>query len=206
VQVVGSRAGGTAGPLSDFDYIIVGGNSKIRAAARRELPRGISGGELQLQGWSGIDVFNGAKKGRLEPKANQSLFHGAWSFRREALDRVFGYTFIQSGQDQGLLKRFKSANLRRADPIQFDPRPSYVYRWFTAHSLHISAMGADGYDRLAGSRTRRPRPSRPAWKGTGMICIIRLNRRSPSATYQAEIRLGQLSGVPRGIDYQMKTW
>lgn len=60
VQVVGSRAAGTAGPMSDFDYIIVGGNSKIRSAARRELPRGLGGGELQPGGWSGSDVFNGA--------------------------------------------------------------------------------------------------------------------------------------------------
>ena len=47
-----------------------------------------------------------------------------------------------------MLIRFKATNLRRADPIQFDPRPGYVYRWFTAHSQHISAMGADGYERL----------------------------------------------------------
>jgi hypothetical protein len=90
------------------------------------------------------------KKGRLEPKSNQYLFHGAWSFRREAFERVCGYPFIQSGQDQGLLKRFKAANLRRADPIQFDARPSYVYRWFTAHSHHISALGKDGYEVLRG--------------------------------------------------------
>jgi len=48
-----------------------------------------------------------------------------------------------------LLIRFKATNLRRADPIQFDPRPGYVYRWFTAHSQLISAMGADGYERLS---------------------------------------------------------
>ena len=89
------------------------------------------------------------KKDRLEHKANQSLFHGAWAFRREAFDGVSGYPFIQSGQDQGLLKQFKSGNLRRADPIQFEPRPSYDYRWFTAHSQHLSAMGKDGYERLS---------------------------------------------------------
>ena len=59
VKVVGSRAAGTAGPASDFDYII-GGNSKIRAAARRELPRGAAGGEIHpTRGETGIDVFNG---------------------------------------------------------------------------------------------------------------------------------------------------
>lgn len=89
------------------------------------------------------------KRDRLERKANQYLFHGVWAFRRTAFHQVGGYPFIQSGQDQGLLRRFKSAKLRRADPIQFDARPSYIYRWYTAHSKHISAMGADGYDRLA---------------------------------------------------------
>jgi hypothetical protein len=39
------------------------------------------------------------------------------------------------------LKRFKAANLRRADPIQFDARPSFVHRWFTAHSQRLSAIG-----------------------------------------------------------------
>ena len=57
------------------------------------------------------------KGNHLRRKVNQWLFHGAWSFRREAFDRVCGYPFIQSGQDQGLLKRFKATNLRRADPI-----------------------------------------------------------------------------------------
>ncbi len=88
--------------------------------------------------------------------------------RTEAGCRVvaesLGYPFIQSGQDQGLLKRFKAANLRRADPIRFDARPGYVYRWFTAHTQHISAMGADGYERLG----RQPLPAAttitPGWE------------------------------------------
>jgi glycosyltransferase involved in cell wall biosynthesis len=89
------------------------------------------------------------KRDRLERKANQYLFHGAWAFRREAFERVGGYPFMQSGQDQGLLRRFKAAQLRRADPIQYDPRPSYVYRWCTIPgNRHISAMGKDGYERL----------------------------------------------------------
>lgn len=88
------------------------------------------------------------RKKRLESKANRSLFHGAWAFRREAFERVGGYPWIQSGQDQGLLKRFKAAGLRCADPIQLDPRPSYIYRWHTSHRNHISAMGANGYERL----------------------------------------------------------
>ena len=89
------------------------------------------------------------KKNHLERKANQGLFQGAWSFRRVAFETVCGYPFIQSGQDQGLFKRFKAANLRRADPIQFDARPSFICRRFTAHAMHISAMGKDGCERLS---------------------------------------------------------
>ena len=108
-------------------------------------------------------VIYNDKRNRVQRKANQYLFHGAWSFRREAFERVGGYPFIQSGQDQGLLRRFKSAKLRRADPIQQDPRPSYVYRWFTSHSTHISAMGTDGYERLAGKAAERIGTVTPRW-------------------------------------------
>ena len=51
VNVVGSRAAGTAGPFSDFDYV-VGGNAKLRHAAENFLPRnpqsvmGTEGGNL----------------------------------------------------------------------------------------------------------------------------------------------------------------
>ena len=61
VNVVGSRAAGTASEASDFDYVI-GGVSKTRQAARRELPRGQAGGEISPSGHeTGIDVFNGNK-------------------------------------------------------------------------------------------------------------------------------------------------
>lgn len=108
-------------------------------------------------------VIYSDKRSRLERKSNQYLFHGAWTFRREAFDRVCGYPFIQSGQDQGLLRRFKSQKLRRADPIEFDPRPSYVYRWYTAHSNHISAMGKDGYERLGHVSSDRTSRVEPCW-------------------------------------------
>ena len=88
------------------------------------------------------------KVGRLEIKKNSGLFHGSWSFTRKAFDDAGGYPFIQSGQDQGILVRFKSRGLRRSDPLEHFP-PSYVYRWYTAHDLHISAMGRNGYERLS---------------------------------------------------------
>jgi glycosyltransferase involved in cell wall biosynthesis len=105
------------------------------------------------------------KNGRLQRKANQYLFHGAWSFRRAAFEQVHGYPFIQSGQDQGLLRRFKSQQLRRADPLRYDPRPSYVYRWFTADcAWHLSAMGGGGYERLAGVNHARVERFKPGWE------------------------------------------
>ena len=39
ITVVGGRARGTADAASDWDYIIMGGNSRTRAHALRELPR-----------------------------------------------------------------------------------------------------------------------------------------------------------------------
>ena len=60
VNVVGSRAKGTAGPGSDFDYILGndGATSRLRSKARKELPRGSSGGEVHpSKGETGIDVF-----------------------------------------------------------------------------------------------------------------------------------------------------
>jgi hypothetical protein len=120
------------------------------------------------------------KKGRLEPKANQYLFHGAWSFRREAFERVCGYPFIQSGQDQGLLKRFEAANLRRADPIQFDARPSYVYRWFTAHNQHLSALGADGYERLGRQPLQATTTIMPGWERDWLRLQVECLERMPA--------------------------
>jgi hypothetical protein len=44
VSVVGSRAGGTPGDESDWDYVIPGANNKIRKKAKQKLPRGPAGG------------------------------------------------------------------------------------------------------------------------------------------------------------------
>jgi RHS repeat-associated protein len=62
VNVVGSRANNTAGSNSDYDYIIGkdGSNSKLRKKARKELPQGKAGGEIDARTGkeTGIDVFN----------------------------------------------------------------------------------------------------------------------------------------------------
>ena len=57
VTVVGSRARGTAGPRSDFDYLIAG-NSRVRQDARKMLPRGTAGGEIGTRGETGVDIFD----------------------------------------------------------------------------------------------------------------------------------------------------
>ena len=55
VTLVGSRATGTASAISDFDYLIQGGNSRIRSVARSQLPRG----PRSLEN-GGIDIWNEA--------------------------------------------------------------------------------------------------------------------------------------------------
>lgn len=68
VNVVGSRAAGTAGPSSDFDYVI-GGNASLRHSAERFLPRNpqsVTGSEAGNLPFRGIDVFN-ANKTPLDP-------------------------------------------------------------------------------------------------------------------------------------------
>jgi len=73
---------------------------------------------------------------------------------------------MQSGQDQGFLKRLKAANCRRADPIAFGFGPSYVYRWFTTSCCwHLSAMGRGGYERLAvGDTPSLVQKLEPGWE------------------------------------------
>jgi hypothetical protein len=78
---------------------------------------------------------------------------------------VHGYPFIQSGQDQVFLGRLKSADSRRSDPLCFESRPSYVYRWFTTPCRwHLSAMGEGGYERLAaGGKPALLEKIEPGW-------------------------------------------
>ena len=66
IDVVGSRASNTAGPDSDWDYVM-SGNSARRHSASSSVPHGTSGGALGTGGWTGIDVFPG--------KVNPSLPH-----------------------------------------------------------------------------------------------------------------------------------
>ena len=92
------------------------------------------------------------KDGTLRAKSNRTLFHSAWAFTREAFERVDGYPFMQSGQDQALGARFRRAGIEPSDPIANYP-PYLVYRWSTSDCWHLSAMDKQtGYERLAAYR------------------------------------------------------
>jgi hypothetical protein len=60
IYVVGSRAMGQAvlHPLSDWDYIVHGSNSRIRNKLKKSLPRGLGGGDLGGYHPSGIDLMH----------------------------------------------------------------------------------------------------------------------------------------------------
>jgi hypothetical protein len=62
INLIGSRAAGTAEATSDFDYIVEGNERQIHRA-RSLLPRGTQGGEQSASGAdTGIDVFPASKK------------------------------------------------------------------------------------------------------------------------------------------------
>lgn len=72
----------------------------------------------------------------------KGMFHGAWSFSHELFDRVGGYTEMQSGQDQDLLRKFRKHGCDQLDPIEHDARPSYIYRFGTIQGgYNLSSRG-----------------------------------------------------------------
>jgi hypothetical protein len=76
----------------------------------------------------------------------------------------------------------RTGTLRRADPIQFDARPSYVYRWFTAHNQHLSALGADGYERLGRQPLHEVTTIFPGWEQDWVILQNHANSRESKKT------------------------
>jgi hypothetical protein len=60
IHVVGSRAKGprALNPLSDWDYIVQGSNSRIRSKLKNSLPRGVAGGDIGGYHPSGIDLMH----------------------------------------------------------------------------------------------------------------------------------------------------
>jgi len=96
------------------------------------------------------------KDGTLCTAHNRTKFHSAWALTRAAFERVGGYPFMQSGQDQALGARLRRASIVASDPTANDP-PYLVYRWSTSECWHLSAMDKlTGYDRLKLYRHQGP--------------------------------------------------
>jgi len=104
---------------------------------------------LEIAPWSRPSlVLHPRRDGSLRQHATGGLFHGGWAYRREVFQRVGGYPAINNGEDQGLARRLKRAEVESADPIQLGMQPFYVYRWGNGSGWHLSGMGRDGYRRL----------------------------------------------------------
>ena len=108
-------------------------------------------------------IYNGGPAG-VRAYRNHAGHLAAGAFRRAAFDAVSGYPFIQSGEDQALLARFRQQRLVLADPIAHEPRPSFIYRWHTAHRNHVSALGPDGYAKLGAMESRYVGLIKPGWE------------------------------------------
>ena len=90
------------------------------------------------------------KKNRLERKSNQYLFHGALGVPAQAFEKSAAIPGSRVARIRGLLRRFKAAKLRRADPLQCDARPSYVlplvHQPHTQHPRPSARMATNGLD------------------------------------------------------------
>ena len=113
--------------------------------------------------WSRPDRVWNDHPQHLHSKKAGGLFHAAWVFTRDTFLKVGGYPAMQSGQDQELSHRLKRAGVPRMSPAG---PPSFVVRWSTAHTSHLSAFGRNGsgYERRACEEIiRQTQPIRPAW-------------------------------------------
>jgi hypothetical protein len=115
----------------------------------------------------------------LQRKGTTFLYHAMWGFSRELFLSVGGYPAMQSGQDQGLLARFKQAKVdydkadeekRKRDKLvkadwQSPTGPtSFVYRWHSyTGAKHLSAMGSGGYEKRAKEKIEHVSQIKPAW-------------------------------------------
>lgn len=98
--------------------------------------------------------------GALRQHLTGGLFHGGWSYRREAFEAVGGYpNEMSNGEDQGLAARLAAAGTPQADPAALGFEPFYVYRWGSSGSVgrgwHLSGLGPAGYERLGAMTGRR---------------------------------------------------
>jgi hypothetical protein len=75
IIVVGTRADGTAGPLSDWDYLM-SGNRAQRHSASSSVPRGHGGGAITSSGReSGIDIWSTNRSSRSWVELESHLPH-----------------------------------------------------------------------------------------------------------------------------------
>lgn len=75
--------------------------------------------------------------------------HGAWAFTTELYRDSAGYPAgVSQAFDYILHGNLKKSSLyQHVDPLTIDPRPFYVYRWFTTGYQNGSAFGEDIYER-----------------------------------------------------------
>lgn len=57
------------------------------------------------------------------------LFHAAWAFRRDLLDRIGGYDCVGCGEDQRLMRKLLLAGIPDADPLELGHSPYCVVSW-----------------------------------------------------------------------------
>jgi hypothetical protein len=160
-RTLGEKRNATAALVSaDVDALAVWDDDDIylpwhleKAAELLSSPKGV--------GWSRPEVVWNDHPKMLKRKSTGGLFHGAWVFTREAFVRAHGYPAMQSGQDQGLAKRFRRAGVLSGSPAS---PPSFVHRWGTSPAMqHLSALGPRGYERRGGEKIVRQPPIVPAW-------------------------------------------
>lgn len=97
----------------------------------------------------------------LRRRPAKGLFHAAWVLTREVFLQAGGYPAMQSGQDQALGKRLRRAGILHKPPAG---PPSFVYRWGTVKTKHLSAMGKSGYQRRGRETIARHAGAlQPAW-------------------------------------------
>ena len=99
--------------------------------------------------------------GPFRRKGTTFLYHAMWGFSRELFLAVGGYPAMQSGQDQGLLKRFKQAKTEWKSP---SGDTSFAYRWHSyPGAKHLSAMGNGGYESRKKEKIEHVGRIKPAW-------------------------------------------
>lgn len=95
-------------------------------------------------------IIRERKTGTFELRPSKGIYHGSWSWTRELFQKVRGYPFMQSGQDQAIGAIFRKLRIPEANPLALGFKPYYIYRWETAKTWHLSVKrGDEGYRMFA---------------------------------------------------------